>query len=202
MIKLTQSQHFILLLMKTNPKNIYKKRYMLALLSIGIWELHQLDAIKLKKKNIVSYPDINEDVFTYNFQINLLKLIEETNPKSVSYIIEKHIVFSSKQFKSYIQSILDSLIEHDYIKFVHKNKFSKSKYILTNKSLELENENIQLVDYILYKLNYNKEAIRSTSTSFELDHFSKKFIDTFFDEYRFNKLEWVAVAIVSLFIGD
>lgn len=202
MIKLTQSQQFILLLMKSNSKKLYKKKHMLALFSIGIWELYQFDAIKIKKKNIIPCPEINKDFFENSYQKKLLELIKETNPKSISYVIEKHIIYSSKEFKKYIQSILDLLVEHNYIKFIHKKKLRESKYILTDKSLDLENENIRLVDYILYKLKYNKEASMSTSTSFELDHFTKKYIDIFFNEYRYNKVEWVVVAIVSLFIGD
>lgn len=204
MINLTKTQQFVLLLLQENASHsfLYKKKNITAIFSIGIWELFQAKAVNIKNRRIVPCASNSEGDLQYEYQRKLFQLIHDTNPQSMSYLIEKHVVYRSKYLKDSLKAIIDSLIECGYITTSNKKHFGKPIYSFILTDIRIDDEMKQIIDYMLYRRYYKKKNSKKVTINFTIDRHLREYLDKFFDEYRYNKLEWIIIALISFFTGD
>lgn len=198
MRNLNLSQQYLLYILKDKPKIIYRKKCKLGLLAIGIWELFQYGAIDLKKNCLISISGYDNNKLQDDFLKELLLILTKSKKQSLTAIVEKHIIYSSRQYKRYMEAISNSLVEQGYIIELKKCKMCRKKYKISNDfKIEFNFESNNIIKYVMSKI----ENTDNKDTSIT-DYFMKKYVDKLFDEFKFHKLETLIIIILSFFTDD
>lgn len=201
MVNLSLVQQYVIFLLerKCAYNELYKKKNMVGLISIGIWELSQVGAVKIVDEKKLNVQETSQSEFAHEFQKILFQMISETKPCNISYFVEKHVMNKSIFLKRYIKSIVDSLIDCHVLICYGENK-KRTVFKVNELIQDRYDRKNSVCNYVQHRILFDNDKNRESQCKF--DRAVVKYVDLFFDEYKYNKLEQIFFEIVAFFTGD